>query len=218
MILQIEVLKAKLGDHADEVAPNLAVLTGEVRRLDRVVRTFLDFSRPVELHPVETGVEELIEEVLRTVEPEAKKHEVRLVHEPNGALTMRVDRDLMKQVLLNLVLNGCQAMPGGGELRVSSRALSQQVEIKIADQGVGIPPEARPKIFSLYYTTKPSGTGVGLAMSYRIVQLHDGSIDFSSEVSRGTTFRLVLPRGQGGPGTGDSTGGRHGSPAAQGLG
>jgi signal transduction histidine kinase len=218
MILQIEVLKAKLGDHADEVAPNLAVLTGEVRRLDRVVRTFLDFSRPVELHPVETGVEELIEEVLRTVEPEAKKHEVRLVHEPNGALTMRVDRDLMKQVLLNLVLNGCQAMPGGGELRVSSRALSQQVEIKIADQGVGIPPEARPKIFSLYYTTKPSGTGVGLAMSYRIVQLHDGSIDFSSEVSRGTTFRLVLPRGQGGPGTGDSTGGRHGAPAAQGLG
>ena len=196
MVLQIEVRKAKLGDRAEQVKPNLDVLGSEVRRLDRVVRTFLDFARPVELHPVETGVEDLIEEVFRAAQPEAIKHHVSLVQERNGALTVRVDRDLMKQVLLNLVLNGCQAMPQGGELRVSSRALSQQVEIKIADHGVGIPPEARAKIFSLYYTTKPSGTGVGLAMSYRIVQLHDGSIDFSSEVSRGTTFRVTLPGGK----------------------
>jgi signal transduction histidine kinase len=196
MVLQIEVLKAKLGDRAEQVKPNLDVLGSEVRRLDRVVRTFLDFARPVELHPVETGVEELVEEVFRTAQPEAGKYHVSLVQERNGALTVRVDRDLMKQVLLNLVLNGCQAMPQGGELRVSSRAVAQQVEIKIADSGVGIPPEARPKIFSLYYTTKPSGTGVGLAMSYRIVQLHDGSIDFSSDVSQGTTFRITLPGGK----------------------
>jgi len=204
MVLQIEVLKAKLGDRAEQVKPNLDVLGSEVRRLDRVVRTFLDFARPVELHPVETGVEELIEEVFRAAQPEASKHHVSMVQERNGALTVRVDRDLMKQVLLNLVLNGCQAMPQGGELRVSSRAVSQQVEIKIADNGVGIPPEARSKIFSLYYTTKPSGTGVGLAMSYRIVQLHDGSIDFSSEVSRGTTFRVTLPGGR------SPKGGNHG--------
>lgn len=196
MVLQIEVLKAKLGDRAEQVAPNLEVLASEVRRLDRVVRTFLDFARPVELHPVDTGVEELIEEVFRSAQSEANKYRVSLVHDRNGALTVRVDRDLMKQVLLNLVLNGCQAMPDGGELRVSSRAVSQNVEIKVADHGVGIPPEARSKIFSLYYTTKLTGTGVGLAMSYRIVQLHDGSIDFSSEVSRGTTFRLVLPGGK----------------------
>ena len=197
MVLQIEVLKAKLGDRAEQVKPNLDVLGSEVRRLDRVVRTFLDFARPVELHPVETGVEELIEEVFRAAQPEANKYHVSLLQERNGAGIIRVDRDLMKQVLLNLVLNGCQAMPQGGELRVSSRAVSQQVEIRIADSGVGIPPEARSKIFSLYYTTKPSGTGVGLAMSYRIVQLHDGSIDFSSEVSRGTTFRVTLPGGKG---------------------
>jgi len=206
MVLQIEVLKAKLGDRAAVVAPNLEVLTGEVRRLDRVVRTFLDFARPVELHPVETGVEELIDEVLRSAQSEANKYRVSLVHEGNGDLTVRVDRDLMKQVLLNLVLNGCQAMPHGGELRVSARAVSQKVEIKIADTGVGIPPEARSKIFSLYYTTKPSGTGVGLAMSYRIVQLHDGSIDFSSEVSRGTTFRVVLPGGKAGGANKQDTG------------
>jgi len=213
MVLQIEVLKTKLGDRAALVAPNLEVLTGEVRRLDRVVRTFLDFARPVELHPVETPVEELIDEVLRSAQSEANKYRVSLLHERNGDLTVRVDRDLMKQVLLNLVLNGCQAMPHGGELRVSTRAVSQKVEIKITDTGVGIPPDARSKIFSLYYTTKPSGTGVGLAMSYRIVQLHDGSIDFSSEVNRGTTFRLTLPGGKARPGNNQDT--RRGAAATQ---
>jgi signal transduction histidine kinase len=208
MVVQIEVLKAKLGDRTEQVAPHLATLASEVRRLDRVVRTFLDFARPLELHPTETGVEELIEEVFRAAEPEARKHHVRMVYERNGVATMRVDRDLIKQALLNLVLNGCQAMPHGGELRVSSRALPQEVEIKVADQGLGIPLEAQPKIFSLYYTTKPSGTGVGLAMSYRIVQLHDGSIDFSSEVSRGTTFRLTLPRAKRYAGTGTAPDGR----------
>jgi len=127
-------------------------------------------------------------------EPEAARRHVKLVLERNGSPTVCVDRDLMKQALLNLVLNGCQAMPSGGELRVSSHASSQGVQLEVADQGTGIPPEARSKIFSLYYTTKPSGTGVGLAMAYRIVQLHNGSIDFSSEVNRGTTFRVTLPR------------------------
>jgi signal transduction histidine kinase len=194
MVLQIEVLKAKLGDQARAVMPHLDILGSEVRRLDRVVRTFLDFTRPVELRPAETDLAALVEEVFRTAEPEAGRHRVRLVFEGNGGARARVDRDLMKQVLLNLVLNGCQAMPSGGELKVSAREHRHQVEIEVADQGVGIPAEARARIFSLYYTTKPSGTGVGLAMSFRIVQLHNGSIDFSSEVQRGTTFRLTLPR------------------------
>jgi signal transduction histidine kinase len=106
---------------------------------------------------------------------------------------VRVDRDLIKQALLNLILNGCQAMPSGGELKVTPHATERGVELEIADQGVGIPPEARQKIFSLYYTTKPQGTGVGLAMAFRIIQLHNGAIDFSSEVNRGTTFRVSLP-------------------------
>ncbi len=194
MILQLEVLRAKLGEDAGHVTPQLEVLGSEIRRLDRVVRTFLDFTRPVELHPVETDVAALIEDVFRSAQPEAARHQVRMLLVPNGALRVRVDRDLMKQALLNLILNGCQAMPSGGELKVSTRARARQVEIEIADQGVGIPPEARSRVFSLYYTTKPSGSGVGLAMSYRIVQLHNGTLDFSSEVNHGTVFRLALPR------------------------
>jgi signal transduction histidine kinase len=194
MVLQLEVLKAKLGDREPEAMPHLEILGSEVRRLNRVVRTFLDFNKPVELRPIETDLVGLVEEVFRTARPEAERHHVSLVLERNGGAHAKVDRDLMKQVLLNLVLNGCQAMPSGGELRVSSRERRHRVELEIADQGVGIPPEARSHIFSLYYTTKPSGTGVGLAMSYRIMQLHNGTIDFSSEVHRGTTFRLTLPR------------------------
>ena len=194
MVLQLELLKSKLQEQGEHVRPHLDVLSEEIRRLDRVVKTFLDFTRPIELRPAETDIEGLVREVFTLAEPQAKQNNVRLVFEANGTLPrLVIDRDLMKQALLNLVLNGCQAMPAGGELKVTPRALPHRLELAIADQGVGIPPEVRPKVFSLCFTTKPGGTGVGLAMAYRIVQLHNGSIDFSSELNRGTTFGISLP-------------------------
>jgi signal transduction histidine kinase len=195
MVLQLELIKSKLENEGERVKPHLDTLSAEIRRLDRVVKTFLDFTRPVELRRAPTSVESLIREVFTLAEPQAKKNNVRLVIQSNGALPqVSLDHDLMKQALLNLVLNGCQAMAAGGELRVTPRLLPRHVELEIADQGSGIPPEIRPKLFSLYFTTKPGGTGIGLAMAYRIIQLHNGSIDFSSEVDRGTTFRVSLPR------------------------
>ncbi|MGD0921734.1 MAG: ATP-binding protein [Terriglobia bacterium] len=195
MVLQLEILKSKLQEQGEHVKPQLDILGEEIRRLDRVVKTFLDFNRPLELRPTETDIESLLREVFTLAEPHAQQNSVRLLLQVDGATPrLLLDRDLMKQALLNLVLNGCQAMPAGGELRVTPRTLPHCVELEIADQGVGIPPEAREKIFSLYFTTKPGGSGVGLAMVYRIIQLHNGSIDFTSEVSQGTTFRISLPR------------------------
>ena len=195
MVLQLELLKAKLAEQGETVKPQLDILGEEIRRLDRVVKTFLDFTRPLELRPAETDLESLVRDVFTLAEPQANANGVRMRFEPNGALPRLVlDRDLMKQALLNLILNGCQAMPSGGDLTVTPRALPGRVELEISDQGAGIPPEVRPKIFTLCFTTKPGGSGVGLAMAYRIVQLHNGSIDFESEVSRGTTFRIWLPR------------------------
>jgi signal transduction histidine kinase len=194
MVLQLEILKAKLGPQEEDVQTHLQTLSREMRRLDRVVKTFLDFARPVELRPTQTDVATLVSEVFVLAEPHARTNKVQLVLESNGALpSIKLDRDLMKQAFLNLVLNGCQAMPSGGQLRVAPRLLPNVLQVEIADQGVGIPPEARSKIFSLYFTTKPNGTGVGLAMTYRIIQLHNGSIEFSTEVDRGTTFRVSLP-------------------------
>jgi signal transduction histidine kinase/HAMP domain-containing protein len=195
MVLQLELLKSKLAEQGERVKPQLEILSAEIHRLDRVVKTFLDFTRPVEVHFTETDIGSLVREVFILAEPQARENNVRLVFEHDGALpSVRVDRDLMKQALLNLVLNGCQAMPSGGELKVTPHATPRRLELEIADQGAGIPPEARQKIFSLFYTTKPGGTGVGLAMAFRILQLHNGSLDFSSEVNRGTTFRISLPR------------------------
>lgn len=195
MVLQLELLKAKLAGQGENVKPQLDILSEEIRRLDRVVKTFLDFTRPIELRPAETDIEALVRDVFTLAEPQARANQVRFVFALDGALPrLVVDRDLIKQALLNLVLNGCQAMPSGGELRVTPRALPHRLELEIADQGTGIPPEAWPKIFTLCFTTKPGGTGVGLALAYRIVQLHNGSIDFTSELNRGTTFRISLPR------------------------
>jgi signal transduction histidine kinase/HAMP domain-containing protein len=194
MVLQLEVLKSKLTDQGERVGPHLEILSKEIQRLDRVVKTFLDFTRPVELHPVPTDVEGLVREVFLLAEPQALQNNVRLVFERQGALpNVNVDRDLMKQALLNLVLNGCQAMPSGGQLKVKPQTDGRHVSLEVSDQGVGIPPEARQKIFSLFYTTKPGGSGIGLAMAFRVLQLHNGFIDFSSEAHQGTTFRVSIP-------------------------
>ncbi len=194
MVLQLEILKAKLAEHGATVKPQLDTLSSEIRRLDRVVKTFLDFTRPVELRLGETDLEQLVREVFTLAEPQAQQNHVQLMIEKDGPVPkLKVDRDLFKQALLNLVLNGCQAMPSGGKLKIRPRKSERRVELEIADQGVGIPPEVQPRIFSLFFTTKPGGSGVGLAMAFRIIQLHNGSIEFSSEPNRGTTFRIALP-------------------------
>jgi signal transduction histidine kinase len=194
MVLQLELLKSKLADQGDKVGPHLAILSNEIQRLDRVVKTFLDFTRPVELHPTPADVEQLVREVFLLAEPLAKKNNVRLVFERPGALpTVSIDRDLMKQALLNLVLNGCQAMPSGGELKVKPQVDGRYLNLEVSDEGEGIPQDARQKIFSLFFTTKPGGTGIGLAMAFRILQLHNGFIEFTSELHQGTTFRLFVP-------------------------
>jgi signal transduction histidine kinase len=194
MVLQVEILKSKLTEQGERVGPHLEILSKEIQRLDRVVKTFLDFTRSVEIHPVPTPVEGLVREVFLLAEPQALKNNVQLVFDHQGSLpTINVDRDLMKQVLLNLVLNGCQAMPSGGQLKVKPQVDAHNMNLEVSDQGVGIPPEARQKIFSLFYTTKPGGSGIGLAMAFRVLQLHNGFIDFSSEAHQGTTFRVSIP-------------------------
>jgi signal transduction histidine kinase len=101
---------------------------------------------------------------------------------------------MLRQAFLNLAINACQAMPNGGSLRLVCAAARKQVEVRVEDTGVGIPPENLEKIFDLYFTTKHHGTGIGLSMVYRIIQLHDGEIEVRSTPGRGTTFRVLLPR------------------------
>jgi signal transduction histidine kinase len=104
-----------------------------------------------------------------------------------------VDADLLKQAVLNVILNGAQAMPEGGKLEVALEEDRRTALLRITDEGSGIPDEILEKIFDLYFTTKTEGSGIGLAMTYRILQLHHGSIEVQSKIGRGTEFRLRIP-------------------------
>jgi signal transduction histidine kinase len=192
--LHLEVLRSRMGDEDEVAQEELKILRDETRRLDRVVKTFLDFTKPVELKLAPVDLAEILNGMLQFLMPESldKKVAIGLECETRPAI-IRGDSDLLKQAFLNLIRNGMEAMPEGGPLAVHVKQELQEVVVTIADRGVGIPEASRAKIFQLYYTTKESGTGIGLAVTYRVVQLHNGSITFESKPGQGTEFELRFP-------------------------
>jgi signal transduction histidine kinase len=202
MVVHLELLRGKLAGGAferDGAQRHVEILADEMHRLDRVVQTLADFSRPMDLDLREHDLRRVVAQVLDLAGAELKEQGVRIESDsPPQPVLARVDGELMRQALLNLALNAMQAMPGGGLLRVSIRREQRLAVIEIADNGVGIPAAVLPRIFDLYFTTKPTGSGIGLAMTYRILQLHGGALDVRSNTGldspdRGTTFTLRLP-------------------------
>jgi signal transduction histidine kinase len=203
MVLHLELLRGKLAPGGVEAfggaQRHVEILAGEMQRLDRVVQTLADFSRPMELHLREHDLRQVVEIVMELMATEMQENRVVVkVNAPKEPLIARVDAQLMQQALLNLLLNGMQAMPDGGAMVVRLRRDHQFVVVEVIDEGVGIPPELLPRIFELYFTTKPKGSGIGLAMTYRILQLHGGAMEVRSNadpnsVERGTTFTFRLP-------------------------
>jgi signal transduction histidine kinase len=290
IVLRLDLLRARAEANADELIPEIDVLSKEVRRLDRVVKTFLDFSRPVDVHLTEVDLAALASEVTALMTPQAKLAKVELifgnattvgaenaitvgastgnatenvttgvsnpqvataVHSqtesplrgpserpkkliwPTANVTaggiqpgsiaaiptataipilsmpdlvpdvqfpavippayIRGDADMLKQAVLNLMTNALEVLKDGGQIKVSVFREAESVVLEVADNGPGIPPELRDKVFQLYFTTKEKGSGIGLAMVYRAVQLHNGTINFASETGRGTQFRLRFP-------------------------
>jgi signal transduction histidine kinase len=211
MTIHLELLKQKLeaqeavreGRTAAPVAAqgvdmhkHVNVISHEIRRLDEVMMGFLKFARPDELKLQPVSLADLISDVVTTVGPEAEKFNVTVKVEcPPTLPEINADAGMLRQAILNLALNACQAMPEGGTLRVACRATARRrVEIDVEDTGMGIPPEHLSRIFDLYFTTKEKGTGIGLSMVYRIVQLHDGEVEVQSTPGSGTRFRLIFPQ------------------------
>jgi signal transduction histidine kinase len=195
MRLWLENLKESLPADADGNAQQaVQVLDKEIDRLDAVVKRFLDFTRPMEVRLEATQLADILQEVVEVAQPQLRKSKVEVAQLlPIDVPEVYVDRGLLKQAVLNLVLNALEAMPNGGKLHLVLSRRGEMAEISVGDTGKGIPPENRQKIFQLFFTTRPGGSGIGLASTFRIVQLHNGSIDFTSEVGRGTTFRIELP-------------------------
>lgn len=196
MRLWLEVLKANM---PVEPEPQQAVkmLDSEIDRLDRAVKTFLNFTKPVELKLEETDLRTLLEEVLDAVRPSIAKAGLALRADlPPEFPPVLVDRQIIHQAVLNLLLNACDFTNPGGKITLSLRRSGAYAAITVEDTGRGIPPEDQKKIFQLFFTTRPGGTGIGLANTFRFVQLHNGRIEFESETGRGTTFRVELPLGR----------------------
>jgi signal transduction histidine kinase len=194
IVVHLELLRTKMTAPDASATRHLDVIQNEIQRLDRVVQTLVDFSRPVELKLHEQDLRPVVNAVLALASVELETRNVRVVNSmPNHPVIAKIDADLMKQAILNIVLNGAQAMVHGGTLRVNLAEDGRWSYLSISDEGEGISPEIREKIFNLYFTTKKEGSGIGLAMTYRIVQMHNGQIDVESEVGRGTTFTLRVP-------------------------
>lgn len=210
MTIHLELLKQKLaavrepitvpapsgGSRTLDLTKHVTVIADEIRRLDQVVMGFLKFARPDELRLQPVQLSDVISEVVSMTTPEAEQRNITVKAECAASLPdINADPGMLQQAVLNLALNGCQAMANGGTLKISCRAAARRrVEIDVEDTGVGIPPENLGKIFDLYFTTKDTGSGIGLSMVYRIVQLHDGEVQVESTPGRGTRFRLLFPQ------------------------
>jgi signal transduction histidine kinase len=179
----------------EQALEHVDVIAQEIRRLDEVVQGFLKFTRAEDLKLQPVHLATLFDEVIPIVRLEADRHGVQLVVAADGAPEVNGDPAMLRQAFLNLAINACQAMPDGGTLTIRCEpARGRRVVVTFEDTGVGIAPEHLKRIFDLYFTTKAQGSGIGLSMVYRTVQMHDGEIEVQSTPGKGTTFRLELPR------------------------
>lgn len=194
IVLHLQLLRNKLQQLDPDTTRHVDIIDSEIHRLDRVVQILVDFTRPRDLHVEETDLRLVLDDVSLLASPDAEQHGVKLSSElPADPIPVKIDVDFIKQAILNVVLNGVQAMPNGGTLTLSARREDDTVVTEIRDEGPGIPAEIQDKIFELYFTTKKTGSGIGLAQTYQIMQWHYGSVDFDSGPGKGTTFRLRLP-------------------------
>jgi signal transduction histidine kinase len=194
IVLHLQLLQTKLAELDPDTRRHMDIIGSEIHRLDRVVATLVDFMRARELHLEEVDLRRVLEDVAMLASPDAEAHGVNIkIDMADDPLPIKVDMDLMKQALLNVVLNGVQAMPQGGPLTISARRDGNAVVAEVCDRGVGIAEEAHDKIFELYFTTKKDGNGIGLAQTYQILDWHHGSVAFESTEGVGTTFRFRIP-------------------------
>jgi len=192
----LQRLKAEFRPTRDEEQYSrfVELMHGEVQRLNAIVEQFLSLARPLRLNLEEVRADDLLRELALLAESDAKPAKVQInVLAPANLAPVRADRNYLKQLLLNLVLNAVQAMPDGGTLTLEAKSARDNLILVVADTGVGIPPDVAPRIFEPYFTTKANGSGLGLSVARRIVEEHGGEVTLESEPGRGSRFQITLP-------------------------
>ena len=187
MNLRLELLRESRGEGVDR---HVDKLRQDVERLDQAIEAILRFTRPADLKLVDFDVNELIAELGAQVKNDRISIQSQLAP---GLAPVRADRAMISEALANVITNAVQAMPHGGTLTLASKPNGANVEVEVADEGVGIAKEKLDRIFDLYYTTKPGGSGLGLPFAMRAIELNHGKIELKSEPGRGTVCTIALP-------------------------
>jgi signal transduction histidine kinase len=201
IVLHLHLLQNKLAQIDPGTRRHVDIIDSEIHRLDRLVQRLMDIYPRRDLLLEQMDMKTLLEDVAQLAQPEAEQLGVQIALdlEEHAPLPVKVDSDFMKQAILNVVINGIQAMPEGGILTIRARNQQGLVTTEIIDTGGGIPAELQDKIFELYFTTKKDGSGIGLAQTYQVLQWHYGAVDFETKPGEGTSFRLRLPLAQSMP-------------------
>lgn len=173
---------------------DLVVIESEIRQMQRSIQAFLDFAKPPKLHKTAVDLTDVVERTIELIQGRAKKQSVSVMSEfPRQPLILEADAGQLQHVFLNLGLNALDAMPTGGTLSFTVRSSSAMAEVAVADTGPGISAEARQRLFQAFATTKPTGLGLGLVISRRIVEEHGGRLECESATPVGACFRILLP-------------------------
>ena len=198
MNVHLELLKGEVSENIKSPSPEILelveTLEGEVERLNNNLNEFLNFGKISSTKKKLSNLNEVVKSIIELVQPEAEmaKVEVGLKLQEDLPKTL-IDVAQMRLVILNLIKNSIQAMPEGGKLIITTQKKENKINLKIKDQGVGIPKEDLKNIFDFLYTKKKDGTGLGLTISKKIVKEHDGDIFAKSQVNKGSVFTLTLP-------------------------
>jgi signal transduction histidine kinase len=178
------------------------IISAEISRLERIVQDALSFARPSDPKLETIAADTLLGEIQGLMSTSLEGRAVKLVVEPNPGLSIRADSGHLKQVLINLVGNAADAIDGNGTITLSARTARVQlggretdaVVLEVSDTGKGIPPEIEKRLFDPFFSTKETGTGLGLPIAARIVERHGGRLEYQTQLGHGTTFSVVLPR------------------------
>lgn len=188
-----KLLKAENTDRA-AIKKHLNVVKEEMDRLKHIVVDFLFAVRPMDIQLMSENPAQIVEEIADLIQPEADRMGINVeVSIGDDLPRVLMDKRHIKQALLNLIQNAMAAMPKGGNLGIAVAATNDELTISVSDTGTGIPEDMLTKIFEPYFTTKKSGTGLGLTITFKIIKEHSGDISLESKEGKGSTFTIHLP-------------------------
>jgi signal transduction histidine kinase len=194
MAVRVAFLRERIPSPTPDVVRSLDVLEREIQRAAGVVDRFMEVVYPSDLARAPVNLNPILQDLATLLQAEWQAKDVVLTTRLESDLpAVKGDEEMLRRALMNLLVNACQAMPGGGRVDIRSELETEALRITITDTGTGIPPEDIERIFKMYYTTKTDGTGIGLALVRRVIDLHHGSIEILSTVGQGTKVIVRLP-------------------------